>query len=81
MSKKKYPQSVLDGAVAHYQTKLDNMEDTARIYGISASTLYRELANKGLRNSKYHKTKQEEAMLNYLLKKGITNLVQLQTKV
>ena len=81
MSKKKYPQSVLDGAVAHYQANKDSMHDIARIYGISASTLYRELANKGLRVSKYHKTKKEEAMLNYLREKGITNLVQLQAKV
>ena len=81
MSLKKYPQSVLDGAVEHYQANKDTMQDVARIYGISASTLYRELANKGLRVSKYHKTKKEEAMLNYLLKKGITNLVQLQAKV
>ena len=81
MSKKKYPQSVLDGAVAHYQANKDTMQDVARIYGISASTLYRELANKGLRVSKYHKTKQEEAMLNYLLKKGINDLSQLRTKI
>ena len=81
MGLKKYPQHVLDGAVAHYQANKDSMHDIARIYGISASTLYRELANKGLRVSKYHKTKKEEAMLNYLREKGITNLVQLQTKV
>lgn len=81
MSKKKYPQHILDGAVAHYQSNKDSMVDVARLYGISPSTLYRELANKGLRVSKYHKTKQEEAMLNYLVQKGITNLTQLQTKV
>ena len=48
MGLKKYPQSVLDGAVAHYQANKDSMQDVARIYGISANTLYRELANKGL---------------------------------
>lgn len=81
MGLKKYPQSVLDGAVAHYQANKDSMHDVARIYGISASTLYRELANKGLRVSKYHKTKSEEAMLKYLEQKGITDLSQLRTKV
>ena len=81
MGLKKYPQHVLDGAVAHYLANIDGMTDTARIYGISASTLYRELANKGLRVSKYHKTKAEETMLSYLAQKGITNLTQLQAKV
>ena len=81
MGLKKYPQSVLNGAVAHYQANTDSLADTARIYGISASTLYRELANKGLRVSKYHKTKAEEAMLKYLEQKGITNLSQLQAKL
>ena len=81
MGLKKYPQSVLDGAVAHYSANKDSLADTARIYGISASTLYRELANKGLRVSKYHKTKAEEAMLKYLEQQGITNLSQLQAKL
>ena len=81
MGLKKYPQSVLDSAAAHYSANKDSLADTARIYGISASTLYRELANKGLRVSKYHKTKAEEAMLKYLEQKGITNLSQLQAKL
>ena len=81
MAKKKFPQQVLDAAVAHYSANKDSLLDVARIYGISASTLYRELANKGLRVSKYHKTKTEEAMLKYLEQKGITNLSQLQAKL
>ena len=81
MAKKKFPQQVLDAAVAHYSANKDSLLDVARIYGISASTLYRELANKGLRVSKYHKTKAEEAMLKYLEQKGITDLSQLQAKL
>ena len=70
MAKNKIPQFVKDAAVADYQSG-SSIGEIVLSLGISETTVYRALADAGLKNMKRHKTDAEYELLEYLRDHGV----------
>lgn len=81
MSRKKFPVEVIDAACLDYISSDDSLGDVALAYGISSSTLARGLAERGQRQLKKYKTKDEYEMISILRAHGINHAYQLKEAI
>lgn len=78
MSKKQLPKEVVKAATDDYLINDVSMTDAGLPYGVSATTIGRELAERGLKNLRKYKTEEEFCMLTILRNHSITNTEALQ---
>lgn len=78
MSKKLLPKEVVKAATDSYLINNVSMTDAGLPYGVSATTIARELAERGLKNLRKYKTEEEYRMMNLLRAHSITNTEALQ---
>lgn len=78
MSKKLLPKEVVKAATDSYLINSMSMADAGLPYGVSATTIARELAERGLKNLRKYKTEEEYRMMNLLRAHSITNTEALQ---
>lgn len=81
MSKKSIPNEVIQAACTEYMINGNPVNEIALSYGISPSTLARGLAERGERQLKKYKTKNEYEMIQFLRNHGITTAAQLRIAV
>lgn len=78
MSKKVLPKEVVKAATNDYLLNDISMTDAGLPYGVSSTTIARELAERGLKNLRKYKTEEEYRMMNLLRSHSITNTEALQ---
>lgn len=78
MSKKVLPKEVVKAATNDYLLNNVSMTDAGLPYGVSSTTIARELAERGLKNLRKYKTEEEYRMMNLLRAHSITNTEALQ---
>lgn len=78
MSKKTLPKEVVKAATDSYLVNNVSLTDAGLPYGVSATTIARELAERGLKNLRKYKTEEEYSMLTMLRAHSITNTEALQ---
>lgn len=78
MSKKVLPKEVVKAATNDYLLNNVSMAEAGLPYGVSATTIARELAERGLKNLRKYKTEEEYRMLTILRSHSITNTEALQ---
>ena len=79
MGKKVLPQEVVDAATNDYLADESlTLGEAGMPYGVSATTIARELCERGLKTLSKYKTKEEHRMITLLRNHGVTNTDELQ---